>query len=85
VLSAGPAPDAVRVTVRDDGPGIAAQDRPALFEAFEQVDGSATRTVGGLGLGLSFVRRIADAAGLRLVVTSTPGEGTAVALDLPTS
>ena len=73
----------VRVTVRDTGPGIAPKDQELLFTSFEQVDGSATRRVGGLGLGLSFVRRVADDAGWPLTVTSTLGKGSEFSLDLP--
>jgi two-component system phosphate regulon sensor histidine kinase PhoR len=83
-LTAGPGDDgAVRVAVRDAGPGIAPDDQEALFSSFAQVDGSATRRVGGLGLGLSFVRRLAEDAGYPLTVTSTLGKGTEFALDLP--
>jgi signal transduction histidine kinase len=73
----------VRVAVRDAGPGIAAGNQAALFTSFEQVDGSATRRVGGLGLGLSFVRRLAQDTGLPLTVTSALGKGAEFALDLP--
>ncbi len=83
-LAATVAPDGrVRVAVRDTGPGIAEADQALLFTSFEQVDGSATRRVGGLGLGLSFVRRVADDAGLLLTVTSQVGKGSEFALDLP--
>jgi PAS domain S-box-containing protein len=73
----------VRVAVRDAGPGIAEADQALLFTSFEQVDGSATRKVGGLGLGLSFVRRLAQDAGYPLTVTSRLGRGSEFALDLP--
>ncbi|MGZ6791738.1 MAG: sensor histidine kinase, partial [Mycobacteriales bacterium] len=73
----------VRVAVRDAGPGIAEADQAALFTSFEQVDGSATRRVGGLGLGLSFVRRLAQDAGYPLTVSSRLGRGSEFALDLP--
>jgi signal transduction histidine kinase len=84
-LAAAMAPggDRVRLSVRDAGPGIAAADRESLFLSFEQVDGSATRRVGGLGLGLSFVRRLAQDAGFPLSVTSELGKGAEFALDLP--
>ena len=72
----------VRIAVRDHGPGIDAEAQRLLFTDFEQVDGSATRTVGGLGLGLSFVRRVADDFGLGLGFTSSP-KGTTFWLDLP--
>jgi PAS domain S-box-containing protein len=75
----------VRVAVRDAGPGIAEGDQGGLFTSFEQVDGSATRRVGGLGLGLSFVQRLAEDAGYPLSVTSRLGKGAEFALDLPVS
>jgi two-component system sensor histidine kinase VicK len=73
----------VRIAVRDAGPGIAEGDQGTLFVSFEQVDGSATRKVGGLGLGLSFVRRLAEDAGYPLSVQSRVGKGAEFALDLP--
>ncbi|HVF06049.1 MAG TPA: ATP-binding protein, partial [Frankiaceae bacterium] len=73
----------VRLTVRDTGAGIPDDRRAALFTAFEQVDGSATRAVGGLGLGLSFVRRVADDFDLDVVVESTLGKGSAFSLEVP--
>ncbi|MCW2543490.1 MAG: two-component system, OmpR family, phosphate regulon sensor histidine kinase PhoR [Frankiales bacterium] len=73
----------VRVAVKDIGPGISEIDQVALFTSFEQVDGSATRRVGGLGLGLSFVRRLAEDAGFPLTVTTRVGKGAEFALDLP--
>ncbi|MCW2598350.1 MAG: two-component system, OmpR family, phosphate regulon sensor histidine kinase PhoR [Frankiales bacterium] len=75
----------VRVAVKDAGPGIAEDHHGALFTSFEQVDGSATRKVGGLGLGLSFVRRLAEDAGYPLSVTTKLGKGAEFALDLPVS
>jgi signal transduction histidine kinase len=84
-LAAALSPDGrhVRVSVKDTGPGISALDQGRLFTSFEQADGSATRKVGGLGLGLSFVRRIAEDAGFPLTVVSTEGKGSEFALDLP--
>jgi PAS domain S-box-containing protein len=77
--------DSVRVGVRDAGGGIAEADQRTLFTSFEQVDGSATRRVGGLGLGLSFVRRLAEDAGFPLGFASTLGKGSEFWLDLPIS
>src|SRR5207302_1554205 len=48
-----------RVRVVDDGPGVAAEVVPALFERFAR--GDASRARGGLGLGLSLTRAIAQA------------------------
>ena len=82
-LSAAMEDGRVRLTVRDLGPGIERDAQQVLFSDFEQVDGSATREVGGLGLGLSFVRRVAEEFGLGLGFASTPGKGAAFWLDLP--
>jgi two-component system sensor histidine kinase VicK len=73
----------VRLSVKDAGPGIAEGDQATLFTSFEQVDGSATRRVGGLGLGLSFVRRLAQDAGYPLAVSSRLGKGAEFSLDVP--
>jgi signal transduction histidine kinase len=73
----------VRLGVRDGGPGVTAEQLPSLLGDFAQGDGSATRAVGGLGLGLSFVRRLAEDFALPFVVTSEPGKGAEFALDLP--
>ncbi|HEU0132597.1 MAG TPA: ATP-binding protein [Mycobacteriales bacterium] len=81
--SLGPDGRHVRLTVRDLGAGIPEERRATLFTPFEQVDGSATRSVGGLGLGLSFVRRVADDFGLDVVVESTLGKGSAFSLEVP--
>ena len=80
-----PGGDRVRVSVKDAGPGIPEAEQEGLFTSFEQVDGSATRKVGGLGLGLSFVRRLAEDAGFPLTFSSTVGKGSEFALDLPVS
>ena len=73
----------VRVSVKDAGPGIPDAEQAGLFTSFEQVDGSATRKVGGLGLGLSFVRRLAEDAGFPLTFSSRVGKGSEFGLDLP--
>ena len=78
-----PGGERVRIAVRDAGPGVAAADQEGMLRSFEQVDGSATRRVGGLGLGLSFVRRLAEDAGFPLVVSSELGKGSQFSLDLP--
>jgi signal transduction histidine kinase len=56
---------------------------PELLDDFSQADASETRRVGGMGLGLSFVRRLADEVGIPFVVRTTPGQGSEFALDLP--
>ncbi|MBI3368228.1 MAG: response regulator, partial [Burkholderiales bacterium] len=65
----------VRFEVQDTGPGIAPEQQAALFSAFEQADGSATRRHGGTGLGLALTRRLAQLMGGDAGVDSVPGEG----------
>ena len=85
VAALSPDQTRVRVSVKDAGPGIPEEEHEGLFTSFEQVDGSATRRVGGLGLGLSFVRRLAEDAGFPLTVNSRLGKGAEFSLDLPAS
>jgi signal transduction histidine kinase len=61
--------------VRDTGIGIAPDKLDALFQPFEQGDGSSTRTVEGTGLGLAITRNFAQLLGGDVAVESTPGRG----------
>jgi signal transduction histidine kinase/CheY-like chemotaxis protein len=71
------------VSVRDTGPGIAAQDLPKLFEPFRQLDGSLGRRYGGSGLGLAISRSFVALHGGDMKVESTVGQGTQICLRLP--
>jgi len=73
----------IGIDVVDDGPGIPADRLSALFEPFQQLDGSMTRLVGGMGLGLSLARRLAEGLGGHLTATSEPGKGCIFTLLLP--
>jgi two-component system phosphate regulon sensor histidine kinase PhoR len=74
---------AVAVEVADDGPGIAAEHLPRIFERFYRVDKARSREIGGTGLGLAIVRHLAESLGARIAVESEPGHGTRFVLELP--
>jgi signal transduction histidine kinase len=75
----------VEVRVRDTGAGIAAEDRPYVFERFYRADKSRARATGGAGLGLAIARQLVEAHGGRIWVESTGGEGSTFTFALPTS
>jgi CheY-like chemotaxis protein len=72
----------VAITVRDTGPGIAAEVLPRLFQRFSQGDSGSARRHGGTGLGLEISRNLARAMGGELGVRSQAGQGAAFTLTL---
>ena len=78
-------PADVEITVRDTGPGIAADFLPHVFEPFRRGESSATRAVGGVGLGLAIVRHLVEAHGGTVTADSNgPGAGSVFSVRLPT-
>jgi signal transduction histidine kinase len=75
-------PTAVCISVRDDGPGIPADDQERIFERFYRVSGSGSA---GSGLGLAIARGLVELHGGRLWVESTPGHGSTFRVALPTT
>jgi PAS domain S-box-containing protein len=73
----------VEVVVSDEGIGISEADLTKIFSDFHQLDGSETRTFGGLGLGLAFVRRIVEVHDGVIEVDSTLDSGTTLTITIP--
>ncbi len=69
--------------VRDTGPGIPPDDLPHLFQKFYRVDNSATRTIGGTGLGLFICKKIIELYRGRIWVESEVGKGSTFYINLP--
>lgn len=73
----------VQLYVQDTGAGIPAEDIPHLFQKFYRVDNSATRTIGGTGLGLFICRKIVELYEGRIWVESNLGKGSTFYINLP--
>lgn len=73
----------VTVSVADSGMGIASEDLPHLFQKFYRVDNSATRTIGGTGLGLYICRTIIELYQGRIWAESRVGQGSTFSFRLP--
>ena len=83
-LSAGREGDEAVFRVRDTGVGIAREQLPHIFGLFTQVEGSLDRAQGGLGIGLTLVRRLAEKHGGRATAASAgPGRGSEFTVSLP--
>jgi signal transduction histidine kinase len=67
--------DSYVFSVQDTGPGIDEADQARIFQEFQQVDNSITKTKGGAGLGLAIVKRIVEMHGGRIWIESRLGHG----------
>jgi signal transduction histidine kinase/HAMP domain-containing protein len=74
---------AVAISVVDQGVGMTPADAERVFDDFTQGDASDTRRFGGLGLGLSLVKRVAEAHGGTVTCTSTPRKGSKFSIVVP--
>lgn len=82
-VTSGVRGDRAFLSVRDNGPGIAAEHQPHVFERFFRTDSSRSSATGGTGLGLAICKRIADAHDGTLSVQSEEGKGSIFIFDLP--
>ncbi len=73
----------VTVDVIDRGRGMTAREIEVAFQPFRQGDGSSTRAVGGLGIGLTACHRIFELMNATIAIASEPGQGTTVHVELP--
>lgn len=71
------------ITVQDDGPGIAPDHLPRLFDRFYQADSSSTRRHPGTGIGLALVKSLVELHRGQIAVDSTLGAGTTFTVQLP--
>jgi signal transduction histidine kinase len=75
-------PDQVIVCVSDQGPGVAPEDIPFIFDRFYRST-KATRTTKGAGLGLYLTRAVIEAHGGQIWVDPKPGDGARICFSLP--
>ncbi len=82
-IAAEPAGESIRLSVADQGPGIAAKDLPRLFEKFYRASDAVSRKTPGTGLGLTICKGIVENHRGRLRVESEPGKGARFIAELP--
>lgn len=85
VLSAAMGSDGLTIEVRDNGMGMMPAEAAKVIDLFSQGDNSLARRHDGVGLGLTFVRRVADLHDARLQISSGPGQGTVIRMVVPSA
>lgn len=74
----------IYLSIIDTGIGMTQDQLERIFQPFEQADNSTTRIYGGTGLGLAICKRLTDRLGGSITVESSPGEGSAFHVRIPT-
>ena len=82
-LATGSEGDRAWIAVADEGPGIAPEDQPHVFDRFWRADKGRSRADGGTGLGLAIVRQIAESHGGEVRLQSKVGVGSSFVIWLP--
>jgi len=82
-IACGQQADMARISVSDTGPGIPEEERERIFTESYQLQNPSRQRSKGLGIGLAIVRRLCDAMGVEIEVTSGDGGGTHMSLYLP--
>jgi signal transduction histidine kinase len=75
--------DPIRISITDTGAGIPANDLPHVLDAFYRVNAARTPSEGHIGLGLSIARRLVEAHGGQLLISSDEGKGTTATILIP--
>ena len=75
--------NSLRVSIKDEGIGIPAEDIPKLFSKFQRIDNSSRRKIGGTGLGLAICQEIIVKHDGKIWIESQEGEGTTIHFELP--
>jgi len=84
-LSAAMGPDGLTIEVRDTGMGMLPAEAAKVTTLFSQADNTLSRRHDGVGLGLTFVRRVADLHDAHLQISSLPGQGTVIRMTVPSA
>jgi two-component system sensor histidine kinase CpxA len=76
-------PEAISISVTDNGPGVPADELPRIFEPFHRLDRARSRETGGCGLGLAIVRSAIEACGGEVQASLHAAGGLRITLRLP--
>jgi two-component system OmpR family sensor kinase/two-component system sensor histidine kinase BaeS len=85
IIETGKTASGLRVSVRDDGPGVPEADIPHLFERFWRGEKSRSRSLGGAGLGLAIAKQLVEAQGGQIGAKNCPEGGLEVVCEFDQS
>ncbi len=75
--------ETIEIAIDDNGPGIASEEREAVFEPFYRLEQSRSRSTGGVGLGLAIARQIVEVHGGTIAIETAPTGGARILVSLP--